>query len=99
MQVSIAKNTIFFRKKLAFVSNHASFSRNLKTLGKDVSGVPSPALRGFRNAETRVLKPPERKRTKPFLRKGVLRERKRRTVFQTPSGTGIVEKKNGGIPG
>ena len=55
MQVSIAKNAIFFREKLAFVSNLASFSRNQKALEKDGSGVPPPALRGFRNAETRVL--------------------------------------------
>ena len=63
MQVSIDKNTIFFRKKLAFVSIVASFSRNLNALGKGVSGVPPPAPGVFRNTETCVLNPIEWERT------------------------------------
>ena len=57
MQVSIEKNTIFFRKKLAFVPNDAPFSRKQKVLGKGVSGGRSPAPGVFRNAETGVLNP------------------------------------------
>ena len=51
MQVSIDKNTIFFLKKLAFLSNLASFSRNLNALGREVPGDPAHACAFFEMAK------------------------------------------------